>query len=116
MSRVRGFVKDILKAFLIGASAAVAAAAILFLAGLVGGGTGAAGLETAKNGVFIATALLLFFLAGMLLIKGKKTEPLKEDGALKHHFEVIGLKTVTGIIALAFLLTGALADFIQRSL
>lgn len=116
MSKVKGFFKDIGKAFLIGLAAAAAASVLLFLIGLFGAGGPAAGLETAKNGVFIAVSLLLFFLAGMLLIKGKKTGPLKEEGVLQNHFKVIGLKTVTGILALAFLLAGALADFLQRSL
>lgn len=115
MNRIKNLLKDLVKALLLGMAAALAAAVLLFVSGfLMGKGGIGTGLETAKNGVFLIAALLLFLLAGMLLVKGKK--PDREEKGLREHFQVIGFKTAAGMAAAAFVAVGAFADFLQRYL
>lgn len=115
MNRIKNLLKDLVKALLLGMAAALAAAVLLLVSGLFFGKGGVdAGLETAKNGVFLIAALLLFLLAGMLIVKGKK--PDREEKGLRKHFEVIGFKTAAGMAAVAFVTVGAVADFLQRYL
>lgn len=72
MNRIKNLLKDLVKALLVGMAAALAAAVLLFVSGLLFGKGGiGAGLETAKNGVFLIAALLLFLLSGMLIERGK---------------------------------------------
>lgn len=114
MNGIRNLIRDLGKALLFGTAAALAAAVFLFLAGFaVGKGNPVSGLETAKNGSFLIASLLLFLLAGMLMIKGKKPDRVREREGWRAHFCVIGMKTVTGVAALAFLTAGAAIDLIQ---
>ena len=70
---VKNILIDLLKALMIGLLAG-AAIALLFLAAgmMIGGGSLAAGLEMAKNVLFFLTAMTLFLVAGMIMLKGKK--------------------------------------------
>ena len=53
MNRIKKLLKDLVKALLVGMAAALAAAVLLFVSGLLFGKGGiGSGLETAKNGVF----------------------------------------------------------------
>lgn len=114
MNGIRNLIRDLGKALLFGMAAALAAAVFLFLAGFaVGKGNPVSGLETAKNGIFLIAALLLFLLAGMLMIKGKRPDTVKEGEGWRKHFRIIGMKTVTGVTAFSFLAAGAAVDLIQ---
>lgn len=106
-------VRDLVKAFLIGLAAAVIVAALAFLIGTLAGGGTAAGLETAKNVLFALCAVLLFILAGMLLIKGKKPEKKPEGNGWRRHFSVIGPKLLFGMLAIAFIICASVLDYIQ---
>lgn len=117
MDGIGNLIRDLGKALLLGMAAALAAAVFLFLAGFAAGkGSLLSGLETAKNGIFLIAALLLFLLAGMLMIRGKKPDTVREGEGWRKHFRVIGMKTVTGMAAFAFLAAGAAVDLIQLRL
>lgn len=117
MNWIKDLLRDLGKALLLGMAAALAAAVFLFAAGFaIGKGSPSSGLEAAKNGVFLAAALLLFLLAGMLMIKGKKTAEAGVGEGFRKHFKVIGFKTLTGIAAFSFLAAGAVADLLQLGL
>ncbi len=104
---------DIGKALLAGLIAAAAAAILFFVIGLIAGGWAlSAGLESAKNGLLLIASLLLFLLAGMLLMKGKKPEQKPKKNGWRDHFKVIGYKTAIALIAVAFLALASVADYI----
>ena len=85
--RVADAIKDLIKALIIGAAAGGAVTLIFFLGGMAFGGSGAAsGTETSKNVLFLCTAILLFILAGMILIKGKKPEKSYEKKRMAPSF------------------------------
>lgn len=112
MDRVIELLMDLGKALLIGFAAAAAAALLFFMIGLaVGKGNSSIGLETTKDGLLLIASLCLFLLAGLILAKGKKPEKPAADG-WRRHFSLVGLKTVIGLTALAFLLTASGADFL----
>ena len=112
--RAKACVKDLLKAFLVGAAAGAVLAILLFLVGLAaGGGVFAAALETAKDGMFLVTAIALFILAGMILVKGKKPEKSQEESGWRNHFTVIGFKLAIGMVAVAFVLWAVILDYVQ---
>ncbi len=114
---VAGVLKDLVKALLIGAVAGGAVTLIFFLGGMVFGGSGAAsGIETSKNVLFLCTAVLLFILAGMILIKGKKPEKSYEKSGWRRHFSIIGPKIAIGMIAIAVGAWAVIMDYIQFSL
>ncbi len=111
--QIRKLPADIGKALLAGAIAAAAAALLFFVIGLIAGGWAfAAGLEAAKNGLLFLASLLLFLLAGMLLMKGKKPEKKPGKNGWRDHFHVIGYKTAIAVIAVVFLLFASVADYI----
>lgn len=115
--RVADAIKDLIKALIIGAAAGGAVTLIFFLGGMAFGGSGAAsGIETSKNVLFLCTAILLFILAGMILIKGKKPEKSYEKSGWRRHFSIIGPKIVIGMIAIAFAVWAVIMDYIQLSL
>ena len=106
--RAKACVKDLLKAFLVGAAAGAV------LVGLAaGGGVFAAALETAKDGMFLVTAIALFILAGMILVKGKKPEKSQEESGWRNHFTVIGFKLAIGMVAVALVLWAVILDYVQ---
>lgn len=111
--KIKGLLGDLARAFLAGLAAAAAAAALFFVIGLMAGkGSLAFGLEMAKNVTLLIAALLLFLLAGMLLVKGKRPEKSAEGNGWRDRFRVIGYKTAAAVIAVAFLIVASLADWI----
>lgn len=105
--------RDMVKAFLIGLLAAAALGLLLFLGGFaVKGGKLLAGLEAAKDGLFLILAILLFLLAGMLLMKGKKQEEMQDREGWRRHFSVFGVKMVLACISIGFLLVATAADYL----
>ena len=114
MEKIISLGKDIGRAFALGLALSAAASAAAFLAGLLVSGK-AAGLEAAKDTVFFICAVLLFLLAGMILVKGKRGSLAKDSKeGWKRHFSVIGPETAAGCIAAAFALAGIVLDYCQR--
>lgn len=104
---------DVGKALLAGLLAAAAGFILFFLIGLLTGGfTFDAGLEAAKNGLLFVAALLLFLLAGMLLMKGKKPEKKPGNNGWRDHFQVIGYKTLFALVAAVFVAVASIADYL----
>ncbi len=111
MERMGQVVHDLWKVLVVGLLSAAAAALVLFAGGFLLGGAGiSSGLEAAKDGLLLVGSLGLFILAGMLITKGKKPERFRADNGWRNHFQVIGPKTVIGILSIAFLLAASLAD------
>ena len=72
------------------------------------------GIEGAKNALFVIAALLLFVLAGMLLIKGKKAETFEADeNGWRRHFAVIGVKAALGGAAVGVAALAIALDYVQ---
>lgn len=116
-SRAKAFAGDLLKAFLAGAAAGAALALLLFLVGLaVSGGNFTTAVEAAKNGMFLVTAVVLFILAGMIMVKGKKTERFQEENGWRNHFAVIGYKMAMAMVAAAIVLWAVILDYVQLQL
>ena len=114
---LRNALADTGKALLAGFIAAAVLGCVGFVTGLITGGNGAAsGLEGAKNAMFAMSAVLLFILAGMLLIKGKKPEKSHENNGWRRHFACIGPKLAVAFIAAAFIIAACVLDYIQISL
>lgn len=60
---------------------------------------------------------MLFVLAGMLLLKGKKGErPLADMEGWRRHFAVIGPKSVLGAMAAGVVIAAIAADYLQFAL
>ena len=109
----KALAKDLLKILLCGLAVGLAVTLLLFAAGLlVGRGQIGMGLEVAKDGLF-CTSLLLFIVAGMLMIKGKKPEKAPDQNGWKRHFQVIGLKTVIAMLSISFLFWASLVDYVM---
>lgn len=110
----KALAKDLLKILLCGLAVGLAVTLLLFVAGLlVGRGQIGMGLEVAKDGLFLCTSLLLFIVAGMLMIKGKKPEEAPDQNGWKRHFQVIGLKTVIAMLSISFLFWASLVDYVM---
>lgn len=110
----KALAKDLLKILLCGLAVGLAVTLLLFAAGLlVGRGQIGMGLEVAKDGLFLCTSLLLFIVAGMLMIKGKKPEKAPDQNEWKRHFQVIGLKTVIAMLSISFLFWASLVDYVM---
>lgn len=105
-------IKDVVKLLLMGAGVGIVGCMLLFLCGIFLGGGYENALETAKNGIFLIAALLLFVVAGMVMRKGKKEEPSFESTGWRKHFSVIGLKMAVMLLAIAFIILGAILDYI----
>lgn len=106
--------EDIAKIFFVGLAGSLAFFLVLFAGGYLWNERSAmAGLELAKNGLFLIAALLLFILAGMLIIKGKKPEKVLEDNGWRKHFQVIGSKIAIFILSVSFVLCASLVDYIM---
>lgn len=109
-----GLLKDIVKALGIGLVTAVGLAVVLFAIGaLTDSRRVATGLEIAKDGLFLGVALELFLLAGMLLLKGKKPEPSLKEKGWEEHFQVISVKPVLVLIAVAWIAVASVLDYIS---
>ena len=110
---VKKVLQDLVKVFLIGLLAALAAALVLFGCGFLFGGFAVlSALETAKNGLLVIASLGLLIVAGMLLTKGKKPEKFAADNGWRDHFFIIGPKTALGVLCIAFLVAASEADYL----
>lgn len=90
------------KAFKIGIISAVCICFVLILAGLIFNGFDLkSALEVAENGIFLISALLMFILAGMIMIKGKNPENKLKISKLNF-----------ALIILIILLFGIIIDYI----
>ena len=110
----KGLAKELLIFVVCGVGGGLAVTLLLFAAGLlVGRGQIGMGVEVAKDGLFLCTSLLLFIVAGMLMIKGKKPEKAPDQNGWKRHFQVIGLKTVIAMLSISFLFWASLVDYVM---
>lgn len=111
MKNVTMFLRDIIKAVVLGTIISVIIGGILFLGGFfVAGFNPGNGLEVGKNGLLLIGSLVMLLLAGMLLVKGKKAEQFTEMKTFRKHYHIIGYKTMLGIICVALILVAALLD------
>ena len=113
--RLRLGVIEVAKACAAGLIAGAAVGVLGFLGGmLLGTADLPSGIEGAKNALFVIAALLLFVLAGMLLIKGKKAETFEADeNGWRRHFAVIGVKAALGGAAVGVAALAIALDYVQ---
>lgn len=108
---------DLCKAAAIGAAVSIVFGLVLAGAGALFGSNGVhSAVETAKNGLLLLFALLLFVVAGMLLIKGKKQEQIRLNTGFRRHFALIGPKTMLLALSAGMLAVITVVDGLQRSL
>lgn len=108
---------DLCKAAAVGLAVAVVLALVLAGGGALFGGNGVhSAVEAAKDGLLMIFALLLFVVAGMLLIKGKKQEQIRLDQNWRKHFAVIGPKTMLLALAAGMLAVIYAVDALQMSM
>lgn len=113
VNKVKDWLTDGLKALGIGLIASGMAGMVLFLCGFIFSHfTLLSGLEVAKNGLLLVVVIGLFLIAGMLMVKGKKPEKWTQNNGWKKHFQLMGYKTVMGIICIAVLLVASLVDYV----
>ncbi len=108
---------DLCKAAAVGLAVAAVLALVLAGGGALFGGNGVhSAVEAAKDGLLMIFALLLFVVAGMLLIKGKKQEQIRLDQNWRKHFAVIGPKTMLLALAAGMLVVIYAVDALQMSM
>lgn len=108
---------DLCKAAAVGLAVAAVLALVLAGGGALFGGNGVhSAVEAAKDGLLMIFALLLFVVAGMLLIKGKKQEQIRLDQNWRKHFAVIGPKTMLLALAAGMLAVIYAVDALQMSM
>lgn len=108
---------DLCKAAAVGLAVAAVLALVLAGGGALFGGNGVhSAVEAAKDGLLMIFALLLFVVAGMLLIKGKKQEQIRLDQNWRKHFRVIGPKTMLLALAAGMLVVIYAVDALQMSM
>ncbi len=115
MQRVKAAVLDVLKVAGLGLVVGAVIALVFFCVGALVGNGVADGVEASKDVLFAVTAILLFIVAGMLLIKGKKAEASLEDNGWRDHFAVIGPKIALGVLAIAVAVWAVALDYVQVS-
>ena len=110
--------RDVLKALGLGIAGGILLGLVAGILGALVGGAGlSSGLEAAKDALLFVAALMLFVLAGMLLLKGKKGErPLADMEGWRRHFAVIGPKSVLGAMAAGVVIAAIAADYLQFAL
>lgn len=108
------WLRDLIKALLLGLAGAAAVFLAALLIGSIAGGGLSGGLEAAKTVLLVTASLGMFLLAGMLLIKGKKPEEFSNGSGWRRHFRAAGVKAVLAAGALAFVLAAAAADWMLR--
>lgn len=114
MEKLKSSLKDLLKAFLVGAGLSAGAALVFWLIGLtVSGFSPAAALDTAWRWLLLLGAGLLFLSAGCLMVSGKKD---RTPAGWKTHFPAIGIAGVFGTVAVAVLLAASLLELLARHL
>lgn len=108
---------DLCKAAAVGLAVAAVLALVLAGGGALFGGNGVhSAVEAAKDGLLMIFALLLFVVAGMLLIKGKKQEQIRLDQNWRKLFAVIGPKTMLLALAAGMLVVIYAVDALQMSM
>ena len=108
---------DLCKAATVGLAVAAVLALVLAGGGALFGGNGVhSAVEAAKDGLLMIFALLLFVVAGMLLIKGKKQEQIRLDQNWRKLFAVIGPKTMLLALAAGMLVVIYAVDALQMSM
>lgn len=108
---------DLCKAAAVGLAVAAVLALVLAGGGAIFGGNGVhSAVEAAKDGLLMIFALLLFVVAGMLLIKGKKQEQIRLDQNWRKLFAVIGPKTMLLALAAGMLVVIYAVDALQMSM
>lgn len=108
---------DLCKAAAVGLAVAAVLALVLAGGGALFGGNGVhSAVEAAKDGLLMIFALLLFVVAGMLLIKGKKQEQIRLDQNWRKIFAVIGPKTMLLALAAGMLVVIYAVDALQMSM
>lgn len=108
---------DLCKAAAVGLAVAAVLALVLAGGGALFGGNGVhSAVEAAKDGLLMIFALLLFVVAGMLLIKGKKQEQIRLDQNWRKHFAVIGPKAMLLALAAGMLAVIYAVDALQMSM
>lgn len=114
---VKNVLTDLLKALIIGLLAGAAIALLFFAVGLIiNGASLASGLEMAKNALFFLTAISLFIVAGMLMLKGKKQERFQAGSGWHRHFKVLGPKLVISIISATLMILASIMDYMMLNL
>lgn len=112
--RCAGWLRDLIKALGLGLLFSATCFVLLFLGGVLFGAAGNRipnGMEAAKDGLMAVAALGMFLLAGMILIKGKKSEAPVNDG-WRRHFRKAGYKSVLAMICVAVIIAASLADYL----
>ena len=108
---------DLCKAAAVGLAVAAVLALVLAGGGALFGHNGVhSAVEAAKDGLLMIFALLLFVVAGMLLIKGKKQEQIRLDQNWRKHFAVIGPKTMLLALAAGMLAVIYAVDALKMSM
>lgn len=109
MMSKREYLPDFLAALKYGAVLAGICSALLFLGGfLLGGFSLYQGISFLRSGMCMISGLILFLIAGMILMK--KHRQVKEDSKWRKKFHKLNYGSVIGIIALLFILCAAAAD------
>lgn len=104
--------KDCAKALLLGLCAAAAVFVLLVVLGSCFGGFAlSAGLETARRGLLIVGAILLFISAAALIAQDKAAN-LADDPRWKQQFSALGLFGVLFWCAAGILLVASVLDSI----
>lgn len=113
MDRLRGILRDLLKAFALGAGLSVGAALLFWLIGLaISGFSPAAALDTAWRWLLILGAGLLFLSAGSILLSGKKD---RTPEGWAERFPSISIAVAFGTVAAAVLLAASLLELLARA-
>ena len=108
---------DLCKAAAVGLAVALALALVLAGGGALFGSNGVrSAVEAARNGLLLVFALLLFMVAGMLMIKGKKQEQIRLDHNWRKHFKIIGPKTMLLALAAGMLVLICAVDALQMAM
>ena len=109
---VMAFFHDLGKASGIAVAISLPVGLMLFLVGAFSGEKRLLdGLEIAKNGLFFMAALVLFVLAGMMMIKTKKPPSSLMQKGWRKHFQILSVQVVMGIFAIIWIATAAVADY-----
>lgn len=112
METLKAILKDLAKAFALGAALSAGAALLFWLIGfVVSGFSPAAALDTAWRWLLLLGAGMLFLSAGCLMVSGKKD---RAPTGWKKHFSAVGLAAVFGTAAVAVLLAASLLELLAR--
>lgn len=109
---VMAFFQDLGKASGIAVAISFPIGIMLFLVGAFSGEKRLLdGLEIAKNGLFFMAAIVLFLLAGMMMIKTKNPPSYLMQKGWRKQFQVMSVQMVMVIFAIIWVATAAVADY-----